>query len=283
MTNWQKSAAEVDADTRSDALVPALVAAAVAAGELALQFFRPGAETSADVQHKAGGSPVTEADLLVDGFLRQHLGELMPEAGWLSEETADSQARLDCRRVLIVDPIDGTRGYAAGDLRWAVSIALVEDGRPIAGVVHAPAMGETFTAERGGGAFLNNAPIRVSDCAGFDLSTRIAATIPTTAELQRAGLLFSPQPRVPSLAVRLISVACGRFDAGIAGENSHDWDIAAADLILHEAGGRLTDLDGRAPVYNRKQTRHGLLVAAPEQIHAQLTEAARRARNLEVR
>jgi len=154
MTNWQKAAAEVDADTRSDALIPALVDAAVAAGELALRFFRPGAETSADVQHKAGGSPVTEADLLVDGFLREHLGQLLPEAGWLSEETADSHARLDRRRVLIVDPIDGTRGYAAGDARWAVSIALVEDGRPIAGVVHAPAMGETFTAERGGGAFL---------------------------------------------------------------------------------------------------------------------------------
>lgn len=281
MTNWRKAAVRLLPDTRTEALTLALVEAAVAAGELALRFFRPGATTSADVRHKDGGSPVTEADLIVDAFLRERLRGLMPEAGWLSEETADSPDRLDCRRVLIVDPIDGTRGYAAGDLRWAVSIALVEDGRPIAGVVHAPAMGETFTATRGTGAFVNGAAIRVSACAGFDPATRLAATAPTADELHRAGLAFSAQPRIPSLAVRLIGVACGRFDAGVAGDNSHDWDIAAADLILHEAGGRLTDLDGRALLYNQKKTRHGLLLAAPAQIHAQLTEAARRARNLE--
>lgn len=278
MTNWQKQAAGLNADTRTDALTQGLAQAALAAGELALRYFRPGAPTSADVRHKDGGSPVTDADLLVDAFLSERLRALMPTAGWLSEETADSRARLRERRVLIVDPIDGTRGYAAGDARWAVSIALVEDGRPICGVVHAPALGETFTATAGGGAFLNGAAIRVSAVERFDATTRLAATPATASGLDRAGLPFAAQPRVPSLAVRLVGVACGRFDAGLVGENAHDWDLAAADLILNEAGGRLTDLEGCAPVYNREYTRHGLLTAAPAQLHAQLTEAARRSR-----
>jgi myo-inositol-1(or 4)-monophosphatase len=283
MTNWQERAAGLDADTRTSALTALLADVARAGGELALSFFRPGATTSANVRHKEGGSPVTEADIAVDVLLRRRLRTLVPDAGWLSEETVDSRERLTHRRVLIVDPIDGTRAYAAGDARWAVSIALVEDGRPVAGVVHAPAMGDTFVATLGGGAYLNGARIGVSRRAGFDELTTLAATVPTAAELHGAGLSFTPQPRVPSLAVRLVGVACGRFDAGVAGENAHDWDIAAADLILHEAGGRLTDLEGQAPRYNQEKTRHGLLLAAPTQIHAQLVGAARRARRLEVR
>lgn len=283
MTNWQERASGLDPDTRTDALIAQLAEAARGGGELALACFRPGAATSADVRHKAGGSPVTGADLAVDAFLLQRLRPLFPDAGWLSEETVDSRERLTRRRALIVDPIDGTRAYASGDARWAVSIALVEDGRPVAGVVHAPAMGDTFIATRGGGAFLNGARIRVSPRAAFDGATTLAATVPTAAELHAAGLAFIAQPRVPSLAVRLVGVACGRFDAGVAGENAHDWDLAAADLILHEAGGVLSDLDSEAPRYNRENTRHGLLLAAPAQIHAQLVGAARRARRLEVR
>jgi myo-inositol-1(or 4)-monophosphatase len=119
-----------------------LIDAAREAGAIALTYFRPGERTSARIDYKAGGSPVTEADFAVDAFLRARLGAAFPGAGWLSEETEDDPRRLACSNILIVDPIDGTRGFLAGDPRWAVSIALVVAGRPVAGVVHAPALAE---------------------------------------------------------------------------------------------------------------------------------------------
>ncbi len=248
------------------------------AGDLALAFFRPGDRTSAEVLHKEGGSPVTEADLLVDRFLKQRLGALTPEAGWLSEETEDSAARLSKDLVLIVDPIDGTRGFARGDLAWAVAVALVRDGRPLVGIIHAPALAETYVAVKGGGARLNGKTIEVSKLRALKAGAKVAAPTALAADLRRAGLEFELQPRIPSLAMRIAAVASGALDAGFAAENSNDWDIAAADLILHEAGGRLASLDGCAIVYNRSETRHGVLTAAPAQIHAEVNAAARRAR-----
>jgi myo-inositol-1(or 4)-monophosphatase len=130
---------------RGDALAP-LLDAVRAAGEIALAAFRPGAPTTARVSWKEGNSPVTEADHAVDALLRARLSAAFPDAGWLSEETADDPVRLTRRRTLIVDPIDGTRGFMTGDDRFCVCAALAEEGRPVAGVVHAPARGETFAA-----------------------------------------------------------------------------------------------------------------------------------------
>lgn len=264
--------------TDSDALVASIEDATRRAGELALTFFRHGENTSATVSHKAGGSPVTEADHLVDAFLKQRFSALLPEAGWLSEETEDTAARLDKRLLLIVDPIDGTRAFARGEPTWAIAVALVRDGRPLIGIVHAPALDETYLAVKDGGARLNGDPIEVSRLIALDAGAKVGAPRLLAAELQNAGLEFTLQPRVPSLAMRIAYVASGALDAGFASENSNDWDIAAADLILEEAGGRLTGLDGRELIYNRKETRHGLLAAAPRQIHAQINQALRRAR-----
>ncbi|MGH6851164.1 MAG: inositol monophosphatase family protein, partial [Methylocella sp.] len=148
--------------SQGDGLAASFLDAARGAGALALAYFRPGAATSAGISHKAGGSPVTEADYLVDRFLRQRLETLVPEAGWLSEETADTSARLTKNVVLVVDPIDGTRSFMRGQGSWAIAIALVEQGRPLIGVVHAPALGETYVAVRGAGAWLNDTAIEVS-------------------------------------------------------------------------------------------------------------------------
>jgi myo-inositol-1(or 4)-monophosphatase len=247
------------------------------AGELALGFFRPGERTTAEVSHKEGGSPVTEADILVDRFLEHRLAPLFPEAGWLSEESLDSAQRLSRDLVLVVDPIDGTRGFANGHAVWAIAVALVRAGRPIIGIVHAPALKETYVATQGGGARLNGKSIAVSSCVALSAEARVAAPVRLADELRRAGLAFELQPRVPSLALRITNVARGALDAGFASENARDWDIAAADLILQEAGGRLTSLDGCAITYNRVDTRHGVLVAAPDRIHWQANAAARRA------
>jgi myo-inositol-1(or 4)-monophosphatase len=261
--------------SHGDGLVASFVEAARGAGTLALAFFRPGAATSAGISHKAGGSPVTEADYLVDRFLKQRLETLVPEAGWLSEETADTSARLSKDIVLVVDPIDGTRGFMRGHGAWAIAIALVEQGRPLIGVVHAPALGETYVAVRGAGARLNDSAIEVSKLAALDAGARVAAPGFLAERLREAGLQFALQPKFPSLALRFANVASGALDAAFASENAHDWDIAAADLIVQEAGGRLASLDGCAIVYNRSYTRHGLLTAAPAQIHAEVNAAAR--------
>ncbi|HEX3496086.1 MAG TPA: 3'(2'),5'-bisphosphate nucleotidase CysQ [Methylocella sp.] len=261
--------------SQGDGLVASFVDAARGAGTLALAFFRPGASTSAEISHKAGGSPVTEADHFVDRFLKQRLETLVPEAGWLSEETEDTTARLSKDIVIVVDPIDGTRAFMRGHEAWSIAIALVEHGRPLIGVVHAPALGETYVAVKGAGARLNDKAIEVSKLVALGAGARVAAPVLLAERLHEAGLQFALQSKFPSLALRIANVASGVLDAGFATENAHDWDIAAADLILHEAGGRLASLDGCAIVYNRGDTRHGLLTAAPAQIHAEVNAAAR--------
>ncbi len=261
--------------SHGDALIDSIADAARGAGALALGFFRPGAMTSAGISHKKGGSPVTEADYAVDRFLKKRLETLVPEAGWLSEETEDTPARLSKSLVFVVDPIDGTRGFMTGRDAWSISVALVEHGRPLFGIVHAPALGETYVAVKGAGARLNDKAIAVSKIRAIEVEARVAAPVFLAKRLHEAGLRFDLQPKIPSLALRIAAVASGALDAGFASENSHDWDIAAADLILHEAGGRLASLDGCAIIYNRQDTRHGLLTAAPEQIHAEVNAAAR--------
>jgi myo-inositol-1(or 4)-monophosphatase len=252
--------------------------AARRAGEIALRDFRLGESTSAHVHAKHGGSPVTAADLAVDRFLSERLRAAFPDAGWLSEETADDSLRLDKASLLVVDPIDGTRAFLAGDPRWTVSIALVLDGRPIAGVVHAPALGETYAAARGCGASLNGAPIHASRRADLARAL-VGGPKPMMAALaQAAGIEFAAAPRIPSLALRLARVASGALDIALASAHSHDWDIAGADMILSEAGALLTDAHGQMLRYNEQGTRRGALLACGASLAPALIAAARLAR-----
>ena len=257
-------------------LLDQMTDAALRAGAIALDYFRPGAKTSARIDSKEGGSPVTEADHAVDAFLARELMAALPQAGWLSEETVDDPARLTRDLAFIVDPIDGTRAFMAGDARWAVCIALVERGLPIAGVVHLPAMGQTFVAHRGGGAFRNKERIAVSARASL-AGGLIAGPILMLKGLCEGGLDLRIEPRIPSLAYRFVRVAEGSLDAGIASTNACDWDIAAADIILQEAGGGLKDPRGLSPLYNQPTTRHGLLGAAPGQLQDEMTALLQRA------
>ncbi|MBK9083459.1 MAG: 3'(2'),5'-bisphosphate nucleotidase CysQ [Rhizobiales bacterium] len=258
------------------AALPALLAAAREAGELILRAFRPGAQAATTVRWKHGNSPVTEADEAADALLRARLTAAFPEAGWLSEETADDPARLDRRSVLVVDPIDGTRAFMTGDSRFAVCAALVVAGAPVAGVVHLPARAGTFSASLGAGARLNGAPARVAPATRL-AGARLGGPKPMIEALARAGAEVVQQARIPSLAYRIVSVASGALDAALASRDSHDWDLAAADAILHEAGGSLTGLEGARPVYNRPDTRHAELVAAPLALRDALLDAARAA------
>ncbi len=248
--------------------------AALIAGDMALGFFRHGAQTAARVEFKAGGSPVTEADLAVDRFLHDRLRPAMPDAAWLSEETVDDLDRLLHDHVLVVDPIDGTRSFAAGDPHWAVSVALVSYGRPVAGVVHAPALEATYEAALGSGARLNGRPTAASlrsEIAGATLSAP-AGFIKPLARAVPVNLV----PRIPSLACRFAAVAGGGLDAAVASPDAHDWDLAGVDIVLHEAGAQLTAADGRPVMYNQRVPRHRTLYAAGPNLHAGLLAAGRR-------
>jgi myo-inositol-1(or 4)-monophosphatase len=251
-------------------------AAAVEGGALAMRWFRPGERTHARVWTKGKSSPVTEADIAVDGFLRHRLMVAGAEFGWLSEETADSPERLERRFLFVVDPIDGTRAFLEGDPRWCVSIALVADGLPVAAAVHAPALHMTHEAVHGGEALLNGQSIRASPASSL-AQARIAGPRFLLDALASAGAEIAPIPKIPSLAHRFCKVADGSLDAALASADANDWDIAAAHLILERAGGRLADLDGNSPRYNRPCTSHGRLFAAPAEGFAGMLGEVRRA------
>ena len=240
-----------------DADLQLLTEAALEAGQLAMTFFRKNPQTWA----KTGGSPVTEADMAVDTLLRVKLMAERPHYGWLSEETADDLARLERHSVFVVDPIDGTRGFIEGDTRWCVSLAVVHEGRPRSAALHAPARGALYTAIADRGAW--HGQKRLTASRRGDLSgARLAGPrswLKARALAQTGALV---QPHVPSLAYRIAAVATARVDAAFASPGAHDWDLAACDLLVHEAGGRLTDLAGAAPRYNRETPHHGVLAAA---------------------
>jgi myo-inositol-1(or 4)-monophosphatase len=235
-----------------------LVDAAKEAGEIGLRYARDGAR----VFNKADKSPVTEADLAIDAHLAKRLRGVSSAIGWLSEEAVDSDERLSKRQVWVLDPIDGTRGFIAGNGEWVISAALVEDGSPLAGVLFRPSTGDLYSAGRGLGAFKNGSAIGVS--SGTLAQTRTIASAKPMFDAVRQDLPRQAEraARLSSLALRIAYVAEGRFDAGFASGASHDWDIAAADIILSEAGGRLSTFRGQDVVYNRPDPVHQPLVMA---------------------
>jgi myo-inositol-1(or 4)-monophosphatase len=214
-------------------------------------------------------SPVSEADIAIDALLRERLTGGGNAFAWLSEETADDAARLAARYVWVVDPIDGTRAYIAGQPDWAISAALIEQSRPIAACLYAPALDEFFAARAGAGSTLNGVAIAAAPGAALR-GIRIAGPQKFLERLNSILPPFTKLPRGHSLALRLARVAQGTCDAAFAGGNSHDWDLAAADLLVHEAGGALTPLAGGAIAYNRPVPRHGMLIAAGRDRHAAL-------------
>jgi myo-inositol-1(or 4)-monophosphatase len=243
-------------------LKAALEAAVREAGALAARSF----QTTVKSWDKTGGSPVSEVDMAVDKFLRERLMRLAPDCGWLSEETEDDLIRLDSSRMWIVDPIDGTRAYLAGRTDWSISIALVENGRPVLAAIFAPMQDALYLAATGEGTTLNGATVKATAGADFD-TAHAAGPKPMLERLAPVAPRLVAEPKVFSLALRLARVAAGTLDLAFASENSHDWDLAAADLLVHEAGGALTTFAGQQPIYNRADPLHGALVAAGRSRH----------------
>ncbi|MGL4634977.1 MAG: 3'(2'),5'-bisphosphate nucleotidase CysQ [Beijerinckiaceae bacterium] len=246
-----------------------LLHAARKAGDAASAYFSDGKVTTARVSYKDGNSPVSEADYAANAALESVLRGARPDYGWISEETVDAPARLSTSHVFIVDPIDGTRAFIAGKKEWSVAVALVVDGHPVAGVVHAPELGRTYHASLGKGAFCNgqkltaNQPQDLTECL-------CAGPVPLLDELDsKVNRKLRRGPRIPSLAYRLVLAASGEVDLAFASVGAHDWDVAGADIILREAGAVLVDEHGKRLVYNQQSLRRGLLVAGGEAATAQ--------------
>jgi myo-inositol-1(or 4)-monophosphatase len=218
---------------------------------------------------KVPGHPVCEVDLAVDAFLREQLGALDPEAGWLSEETLDDSDRIERRRLWVVDPIDGTRDYLRGRPGWCVSVALVEDRVPVLGVLSAPMRDELWTAQRGRGSWRNGERLRVSPRA-----TLAGARVPADT-LPKVDRDLVPVPRPNSIALRIAMVAAGEADLVATLRWGFEWDIAAAVLIAKEAGATVSGALGQPLAFNTASGEaFGLLVATPG-IHAPAADRLR--------
>ncbi len=252
-----------------DADLALLRVAGAEAASIAMRYFGRKPET----WMKSGQSPVSEADIAVDRFLRNELTAVRPSYGWLSEETEDDPDRLGREATFVVDPIDGTRGFLEGSKTWCVSLAVVVAGRSVAGVLNCPATGDVYEASVAAPATLNGAEIAVATSgSGYHLAGPRPMIDAAATHLDGPVKRY---PYVPSLACRVAMVAAGRFDGTYVKPNAHDWDIAAADIILERAGGAILRPDGSRPAYAGAKTAHGALVAASNHVLPELLRAMR--------
>ncbi|HVG44415.1 MAG TPA: 3'(2'),5'-bisphosphate nucleotidase CysQ [Longimicrobium sp.] len=235
-----------------------------AAGEAVLPAFHAGQE----VRFKAPDQPVTDADLAANRILQEMLLGGRPEYGWLSEETKDTPERLRKERLWVVDPIDGTNSFVEGYPEFAISVALVDRGSAVVGVVLNPATGELYHAVAGGGAFLNGAPIHVSATDEAAQVRRIAASRweMGRGELDRFAAPWQVSP-LGSTAYKMAKVADGSVDVFVSAGPKNEWDVAGAAVIVAEAGGRVTGPAGAELRYNQPDPAWRGIVATNGLLH----------------
>ena len=227
------------------------------AGRIAFSRW-PGAGHTLQSWDKTPGNPVSEADLAVDVFLRRELGALLPAAAWLSEETADDKLRTRSDLIWLVDPIDGTRDFVHGRAGWSVSVALISAGKPLIGMLAAPARQEEWLAVAGQGSTLNGAPLKASRRDQF-----AGARVPTD-QLPSGDSDLVAVEKPNSIALRIAMVADDRADLLATLRWGFEWDIAAATLIAREAGAQVSDAFGQPLAYNKHDPRDfGVLVSSP--------------------
>lgn len=222
-------------------------------------------------RYKAGDDPVTDVDEALDEALRDVL--LRPSEGWLSEETADNPERLEQSRVWIVDPIDGTREFVTRIPEWCVSIALVEDGIPIAGGILAPGSGKRIIGSKGQGVWVNGLPATISpkcDLAG-------ALVLASRSEVKRGEWdAFFRTPlsvrNMGSVALKTALVSTGDTDATFTLTPKNEWDVAAGAALVSAAGGRFSLPDGSAVTFNNADPLLPGFLATGPNIHEQLVD-----------
>ncbi len=234
-----------------------------AAGAVIMQYYK----SSYDVKNKSRDNPVTDADYAADSLLRQRLTARLPEAGWLSEETVDQPDRLKKQKVWIVDPLDGTKEFISGVPEFAVSVALVEYGQPILGVIYNPAADELFYGTHSNEIFFNGDRAQVTDRAQLEGALVDASR----SECNRGE--FDPfkdlvQIQIMgSTAYKLARVAAGLCDATWSRGPKNEWDVCAGVLLVTAAGGRCVDLNNAPFTFNRPNTLVNGFIADNDRLH----------------
>ena len=225
--------------------------AAKEAGTLIMDYYKADYE----IRDKGYHNPVTTADHAADSRLKEILMEARPEYGWLSEETVDSPERLSKKCVWVVDPLDGTKEFIEGVPNFVVSVALVENGEPIVGVLYNPVTKEMFSAAKGKGAFLNNEPIQCATKENVNEMVILNSRSETRRGLwQPFADTFGELKAIGSVAYKLGLTAAGQADIFASLRPKNEWDICAGNCIINEAGGKLIDLNGAPRIYNQEIT-----------------------------
>lgn len=211
--------------------------------------------------------PVTAADEAADRVLKR----ILPRAGegWLSEESVDDAARLGCRRVWVVDPIDGTREFIQGIPEWCISIGLLEDGLPVAGGIFNPDTGELVLGSLEDGVTLNGEPVRVTEPA-LDAGASVSV-LASRSELKRGEWERFQEGRFDvracgSVAYKLGLVAAGRADATWTLVGKSEWDVVGGTALVRAAGGLVTLRDGTEPAFNQPKPVYPNYVAAGQRV-----------------
>ena len=244
-----------------------LTEAALAAGEIAMRFWKQ----TPKVWDKGGGhGPVTEADIAVNDMLALRLRAARPDYGWLSEESEDGVARQGADRLFIIDPIDGTRAFIAGEETFAHSLAVAEGGRVTAAAVYLPALDRLYTACDHGPALCDGVEIAASYLAGIEGASVLATAPSMAAQHWPGGVPEVKRSFRASLAYRLCLVAEGRFDGMLTLRDAWEWDIAAGCLIAERAGAVVTDRLGERIVFNADHPQAAGVIAAAPGLHGAL-------------
>lgn len=240
------------------------------AGELGLALAR-----KKDLKHwtKPDGSHVTEGDLAINALFEERLKSRRPDDGWLSEETPDTPERLRQDRLWIIDPIDGTRAFMEGRKEWCVAAALAVKGRPVLAAVYAPLRNAFYSSVAGEGALLNGTAFSIPD-SGLLEGARIAGNRKALGALADTGIVADYTGALP-LQLRLAAVASGLIDGAVSAGKRNDWDLAAGELLVIEAGGAVSGTSGEGYIYNRPEPWQQGLVAAGAKRHAALINALR--------
>lgn len=236
------------------------------AGATIMGFYR----SSFEVQDKTPDNPVTDADFAADKLLKERLTELLPEAGWLSEETVDNPVRLLKEYVWVVDPVDGTKEFVMGIPEFSISVGLVQDGRPQLAVVYNPATDELYTATYKGGVQYNGNPAQTSSRTSLQ-----GALIDASRSEWKRGE-FEPfedlieAKIVGSIAYKLARVAAGQADATWSRGPKNEWDICAGTLLITEGGGACVDLDNKELFFNRPRPKVNGIIADNGALHEEI-------------
>jgi myo-inositol-1(or 4)-monophosphatase len=243
---------------------------AITAARAAGAIIRAHYMTEYAVDYKGNDSPVTIADREANHKIHEILQGEFPAYGWLSEETADTPARLSCRRVWVVDPMDGTKEFIQKIPEFMVSIALIEEGRPVVGVTYNPALDQLFWTVRGHGAWCGEQRLQVSRTDRLAEATVLSSRSETKrGEWTEFAALFRTRP-TGGAAYKLSQVACGEADATFTLVPKNEWDICAGALLIEEAGGAVSHLHGQPVIFNQPKTLLPGLVASNSLLHAQI-------------